>query len=58
MSYGATVEASAAKSNLKSLGPIDCKFHGHSENDGFVSCEYRIKQYNSFRIYKHENQRK
>ena len=22
--------------NLKSLGPIDRKFHGHGENDGFV----------------------
>ena len=21
---------------LKSLGPIDCKFHGHGENNGFV----------------------
>ena len=51
MSYGATVEAIAAKSNLKPLGPIDCKFHGHRENDGFVLCEYRIKQYSSFRKY-------
>ena len=27
---------------LKSLGPIDRKFHGHGENDGFVLYEYII----------------
>ena len=26
--------------SLKSLGPIDRKFHGHGENDGFVLYEY------------------
>ena len=38
---------------LKSLGPIDGKFHGHSENDGFVLYEYIIKQFSSF--CKHTN---
>ena len=33
--------------NLKSLGPIDRKFHGHGENDGFVLYEYIIKQFSS-----------
>ena len=28
---------------LKSLGPIDRKFHGHGENDGFVLYEHIIK---------------
>ena len=28
--------------DLKSLGPIDRKFHGHGENDGFVLYEYII----------------
>ena len=30
---------------LKSLYPIDCKFHGHDENDGFVLYEYIILNY-------------
>ena len=38
---------------LKSLGPIDRKFHGHGENDGFVLYEYIIKQFSSF--CKHTN---
>ena len=33
---------------LKSLGPIDRKFHGHGENDGFVLYEYIIKQCSNF----------
>ena len=36
---------------LKSLGPIDRKFHGHDENDGFVLYEYMIKQCSSFCKY-------
>ena len=36
---------------LKSLGPIDRKFHGHGENDGFVLYEYIIKQCSSFCKY-------
>ena len=36
---------------LKSLGPIDCKFHGQGENDGFVLYEYIIKQFSSFCKY-------
>ena len=28
--------------SLKSLGPIDRKFPGHGENDGFVLYEYVI----------------
>ena len=36
---------------LKSLGPIDRKFHGHSQNDGFVLYEYIIKQCSSFCKY-------
>ena len=39
--------------NLKSLGPIDRKFHGHGENDGFVLYEYITKQFSSF--CKHTN---
>ena len=39
--------------SLKSLGPIDRKFHGHGENDGFVLYEYIIKQFSSF--CKHTN---
>ena len=35
-------------SNLKSLGPIDRKFHGHGKNDEFVLYEYIIKQCSSF----------
>ena len=27
---------------LKSLVPIDRKFHGHGENDGFVLYEYKL----------------
>ena len=38
---------------LKSLGPIDRKFHGHGENDGFVLYEHIIKQFSSF--CKHTN---
>ena len=30
--------------NLKSLGPIDRKFHLHGKNDGFVLYEYIMKQ--------------
>ena len=30
--------------HLKSLGPIDHKFHRHCKNDGFVLYEYMIKQ--------------
>ena len=37
--------------NLKSLGPIDRKFHGQGENDGFVVYEYMIKQCSSFCKY-------
>ena len=37
--------------NLKSLGPIDRKFHGHGENDGFVLYEYTIKQCSIFCKY-------
>ena len=36
---------------LKLLGPIDPKFHGHGENDGFVLYEYIIKQVISFFKY-------
>ena len=36
---------------LKSLGPIDRKFHGHGENDGFVLYGYIIKQFSSFCKY-------
>ena len=36
---------------LKSLGPIDRKFHGHGENDGFVLYGYLIKQFSSFCKY-------
>ena len=38
---------------VKSLGPIDRKFHGHGENDGFVLYEHIIKQFSSF--CKHTN---
>ena len=34
----------ATRIYLKSLGPIDRKFHGHGENDGFVLYEYIMKQ--------------
>ena len=37
--------------NLKSQGPIDRKFHGLGENDGFVLYEYIIKQCSSFCKY-------
>ena len=37
--------------DLKSLGPIDRKFHGHGKNDGFVLYEYIIKQCSSFCKY-------
>ena len=33
--------------SLKSLGPIDRKFHGHGKNDEFVLYEYIIKHYNA-----------
>ena len=36
---------------LKSLGPIDRKFHGHGKNDGFELHEYIIKQCSSFCKY-------
>ena len=36
---------------LKSLGPIDHKFHGHGENDGFVLYEYIIQQCSIFFKY-------
>ena len=36
---------------LKSLGPIDRKFHGHGKNDEFVLYEYIIKQCSSFCKY-------
>ena len=40
---------------LKSLGPIDRKFHGHGENDGFVLYEYIMKQFSSFlQVDKHQ----
>ena len=40
---------------IKSLGPIDRKFHEHGKNDGFVLYEYKIKPCSSFlRIYKHQ----
>ena len=39
--------------SLKSLSPIDRKFHGHGENDGFVLYEYITKQFSSF--CKHTN---
>ena len=38
---------------LKSLGPIDRKFHGHGEKDGIVLYEYIIKQFSGF--CKHTN---
>ena len=38
---------------FKLLGPIDRKFHGHGENDGFVLYEHIIKQFSSF--CKHKN---
>ena len=37
--------------SIKSLGPIDRKFHGHGENDGFVLYEYIMKQCSSFCKY-------
>ena len=36
---------------LKSLGPIDRKFHGHGKNDEFVLYEYIIKQCSTFCKY-------
>ena len=39
------------RKTLKSLSPIDRKFHGHGENDGFVLYEYIIKQFISFCKY-------
>ena len=36
---------------LKSLGPIDRKFHGHGENYGIVLYEYIMKQFSSFCKY-------
>ena len=36
---------------LKSLGPIDRKFHDHGKNDGFVFYEFIIKQCSSFCKY-------
>ena len=44
---------------LKSLGPIDHKFHGQGVNDGFVLYGYIIKQCSSFfaYIYKHQKVR-
>ena len=47
-----------SKQNFKSLGPIDRKFHGHGENDGFVFYEYIIKQVISFCKYKHQRYEK
>ena len=41
---------------LKSLGPIDRKFHRHSENDGFVLSEYVIKQFSTFSKLKYKLQ--
>ena len=37
--------------DLKSLGPIDRKCHGHGKNDRFVLYEYIIKQCSSFCKY-------
>ena len=34
--------------SLKSLGPIERKFHGHGENDGLKLYEYIMKQYSNF----------
>ena len=39
------------KQKLKSLGPIDRKFHGLGKNIGFVWYEYIIKQCSSFCKY-------
>ena len=36
---------------VKSLGPIDRKFHWHGENYGFVLYEHIIKQCSSFGKY-------
>ena len=38
--------------------PIDRRFHGHGENDGFVLYEYIIKQVISFCKYKHQRYEK
>ena len=43
--------------HLKSLGPIDRKFHEHSKNDEFVLYEYIIKQSSSFFLQKYKHQR-
>ena len=40
--------------HLKSLGPIDRKFHGHGEKDGIVLYEYIIKQFSSLQTYEHQ----
>ena len=37
--------------HLKSLGPIDRKFHGHGENDAIVFYEYIIEKFSSFCKY-------
>ena len=37
--------------SFKSLGPIDCKFHGHGKNDGFVLYEFITKQCSRFCKY-------
>ena len=42
-------------SDLKSLGPIDRKFHGHGVNDGFVLYECIIKQCSIFCKYTNIN---
>ena len=43
--HSKTSELMLENKTLKSLGPIDRKFHGHCENDGFVLYEYIIKQF-------------
>ena len=41
--------------NLKSLGPIDRKFHGHGKKDRFVLYEYKISKCSSFCKYTNIN---
>ena len=49
--HSKTSELLLENKTLKSLGPIDRKFHGHGQNDGFVLYEYLIKQCSTFCKY-------
>ena len=48
LEYSCELTVQKLLSRLKSLGPIDRKFHGHGENNGFVLYEHIIKKFSSF----------